>query len=137
MWCGEHEFPVPARRIASWQRDEETQAHILIAGDAPIGYGELWLDAQEQEAELARIIIAPGARGQGLGKALVRGLLSEAAEAGYSDIFMRVHPDNGIALRCYRGAGFVVVDAGLASARNTGQPVSYVWLRHGGPGPDH
>jgi ribosomal protein S18 acetylase RimI-like enzyme len=55
---------------------------------------------------------APGDAGHG--RALVRGLLPEAVKAGYSDIFMRVHPDNDIALRRYRGAGFAAVDARLA-----------------------
>jgi len=137
MWCGQREFPVPARIVADWQRDEEVSAYLLMAGDALIGYGEVWLDAQDKEAELARIIIAPEARGNGRGRALVRFLLSEAVKAGYPGIFMRVHPDNDPALRCYRGAGFVVVEASLAQAWNAGQPVSYVWLRHGGAGPGH
>jgi ribosomal protein S18 acetylase RimI-like enzyme len=137
MWCGEREFPVPAQTVANWQQDDEARAYMLIADDAPIGYGELWLDAEEKEIELARIIIAPGARGKGYGRALVQLLLSEAVNVGCSDIFMRVHPDNGIALMCYRGAGFVVVDAKLAEAWNAGQPVNYVWLRHGGAEPGH
>ena len=135
MWCEEREFRVPAQVVAGWQRDDEVRAHLLTVGDALIGYGELWLDAQEKEVELARIIIAPGVRGKGYGRILVQLLLPEAVKAGYPDIFMRVHPDNGIALRCYQRAGFVAVDASLAQAWNTGQPVSYVWLRHDGARP--
>jgi ribosomal protein S18 acetylase RimI-like enzyme len=135
MWCGEREFPFPAHRVADWQRDDDARAHLLMADDEPVGYGELWLDAQENEIELARIIIAPGARGKGLGRTLVRGLLSEAAQAGYSNILMRVHPANTVALRCYQGAGFVVADATRTQAWNTGQPFSYVWLCYDGAGP--
>ena len=130
MWCGEQEFPVPARRVADWQRDDEVRAHLLIVGGRPVGYGELWLDAEEHEVELARIIIAPAARGKRLGRALVRGLLSEALETEYSDIFVRVHPNNANALRCYLTSGFVPVEAGLAQEWNAAQPVDYVWLRH-------
>jgi ribosomal protein S18 acetylase RimI-like enzyme len=129
MWCGEREFPVPQHRVAAWQREDWVQAYLLLAGDAPVGYGELWLDAEDQEAELARIIIAPAARATGHGRTLVRGLLAQAVNAGYRAVFLRVHPDNAIALRCYLGAGFVAVDARLAEERNTGQPVSYEWLR--------
>jgi len=131
MWCGKQEFPLPVETVDAWQHSEEVRAYLLIADDVPIGYGELWLDAQEDEVELARIILAPAARGRGVGRALVLSLLSEAVKIGWSDIFMRVHPDNTVALRCYRGAGFVPVEAELAAQWNVPQPVEYVWLRHG------
>jgi ribosomal protein S18 acetylase RimI-like enzyme len=104
-------------------------ARVLTDGEQLLGYGELWLDTEEDEVELARIVVAPEARGRGLGRALVRGLLAEARLSGMADVFMRVHPDNAAALRCYRGAGFEPVDTGSATAWNAGQPVAYVWLR--------
>ncbi|GAA2389522.1 hypothetical protein GCM10010420_11540 [Streptomyces glaucosporus] len=138
LWCGERDFPVPARRVAAWRRQDGVRARLLTEGGVPVGYGELWFDGGEDaggEVELARIIVAPDARGRGLGRALVRGLLAEALRAGRSEVFLRVHPDNRTALRCYRGAGFVPVDAASAAEWNTGQPVAYTWLRHGGAGP--
>ncbi|MFE5549563.1 GNAT family N-acetyltransferase [Streptomyces sp. NPDC056534] len=129
MWCGRQEFPVPTQTITDWQRDEDVQAHVLVEDERVVGYGELWFDAEEDEVELARIIVAPDNRGKGLGRVLVRGLLAQTVGAGYSDVFMPVHPDNGAALRCYRGAGFVPVDAGLAESWNAAQPVNYVWLQ--------
>ncbi|GAA4181662.1 hypothetical protein GCM10022252_06410 [Streptosporangium oxazolinicum] len=134
MWCGRHEFPLPARVVADWQRGEDVRSHLLLAEEGPLGYGELWVDTEEDEIELARIIVAPGARGRGIGRELVRGLAALAREAGYANVFMRVHPDNDRALRCYRGAGFLLVDAHLAAEWNVAQPVDYVWLRHAGPG---
>ncbi|TLS47093.1 GNAT family N-acetyltransferase [Streptomyces montanus] len=130
MWCGQREFPVTEGTVLGWQRDDDVAARVLVEGERVVAYGELWFDAEEDEVELARIIVAPEARGRGLGRVLVRGLLSEAESAGHSDVFMRVHPDNDRALRCYRGAGFVTVDPDLAKAWNTLQPVAYVWLRH-------
>ncbi|MER6353580.1 hypothetical protein ABT186_17490 [Streptomyces sp. NPDC001634] len=53
-----------------------------------------------------------------------------AVGAGLDDVFMRVHPDNDRALRCYQGAEFMPVDAGLAKSWNAAQPVDHVWLRH-------
>jgi len=129
MWCGRQEFPVPAQTITDWQRDDDVQAHVLVEDERAVGYGELWFDVEEDEVELARIIVAPGFRGKGLGRVLVRGLLAQALGVGYSDVFMRVHPDNEGALRCYQGAGFVPVDAGLAESWNAAQPVNYVWLQ--------
>jgi len=130
MWCGRREFPVAARTVAAWQQDDDVRAHLLVADGRPVGYGELWCDAEEDEVELARIIVAPDARGQGYGRALVRGLLAQALGTGCSEVFLRVHPDNEPALRCYRGAGFVPVDPALAASWNTAQPVAYVWLRY-------
>lgn len=133
-WCGRTEFPLPAEVPAGWQREEGVRGHLLMDGEVPVGYGEVWLDAEEDEAELARIIVAPGARGRGVGRVLVRGLLARAVDAGFQDVFLRVHPDNEAALRCYRGAGFVTVDAALAEEWNAAQPVAYVWLRHAAAG---
>ncbi|MCX5233403.1 GNAT family N-acetyltransferase [Streptomyces sp. NBC_00233] len=115
--------------ITDWQRDDDVQAHVLAEDERVVGYGELWFDAEENEVELARIIVAPDNRGKGLGRILVRRLLAQAVGAGYSDVFMRVHPDNEAALRCYRGAGFMPVEAGLAESWNAAQPVKYVWLQ--------
>lgn len=129
MWCGRKEFPVAARTVTDWQRDDDVQAHVLVEDEKVVGYGELWSDAEEDEIELARIIVAPGIRGKGIGRVLVRRLLAQALKAGRSDVFMRVHPDNRPALRCYRRAGFVPVDAGLAESWNAAQPVNYVWLQ--------
>jgi ribosomal protein S18 acetylase RimI-like enzyme len=129
-WCGAGPFPVPARTVADWQREAGVQAHMVRTDGVIAAYGELWTDDDEAEVELARIIVAPAARGHGLGRALVRGLLSGAAQTGYPDILIRVHPANEIALRCYRGTGFQTVGPELARAWNVGQPVTYEWLRH-------
>ncbi|MET8969604.1 GNAT family N-acetyltransferase [Streptomyces hydrogenans] len=129
-WCGRREFPATARMVADWQGDDDVRAHVLVEDGNVVGYGEVWLDDEEDEAELARIIVAPGARGRGVGRVLVRELLGRALAAGFRDVFLRVHPDNEAALTCYRGAGFVTVDDGLAASWNAAQPVDYVWLRN-------
>ncbi|MEV8585551.1 GNAT family N-acetyltransferase [Streptomyces sp. NPDC051180] len=129
LWCGRKEFPVPPETVADWQRDDDVRAHVLVEQGGVVGYGELWLDAEEDEVELARIIVAPGDRGRGLGRVLVRELLARALGTGYADVFLRVHPDNAPALGCYLGAGFTPVDADLAASWNEVQPVDYVWLR--------
>ncbi|MEV7584500.1 GNAT family N-acetyltransferase [Streptomyces erythrochromogenes] len=129
LWCGRQEFPVSARTVADWQRDPDVRAHVLVEDGRAVAYGELWFDAEEDEVELARIIVAPDTRGTGRGRELVRALLARAVAAGYQDVFMRVHPDNDRALRCYRGAGFAPVAPGLAASWNEAQPVAYVWLQ--------
>ncbi|MEV7561390.1 GNAT family N-acetyltransferase [Streptomyces sp. NPDC089795] len=119
-----------ARTITDRRRDEDVRAHVLVEDQEPVGHGELWFDAEEDEIELARIIVAPAVRGRGLGRVPVRRLLAQALGAGLHDVFLRVHPDNGTALRRYRSAGFVPVDTDLAESRNEAQPVDHVRLRH-------
>ncbi|MFJ4467202.1 GNAT family N-acetyltransferase [Streptomyces sp. NPDC089424] len=129
MWCGRSEFPVAEQTISGWWQDDDVQAHVLVDGEKLLAYGELWFDAEENEVELARLVVDPDIRGQGLGRELVRRLLARAVEAGFDDVFMRVHPGNDRALRCYLGAGFEPVDPGLADDWNAAQPVNYTWLR--------
>ncbi|WP_432088090.1 GNAT family N-acetyltransferase [Streptomyces sp. bgisy095] len=138
LWCGRREFPVTEGTVAGWQEDQEVHGYLLVeagaAGGAEsvtgavLGYGEVWTDAEEDEAELARVVVAPAARGRGVGRVLVRALLERARDAGFDDVFLRVHPDNAGALRCYEGAGFVRVAPEAAAEWNAVQPVAYVWL---------
>lgn len=130
MWCGRHAFPLSERTVRAWHEDDDVRAHLLVEGDEPLAYGELWFDEEEDEVELARLIVDPRVRGEGLGRELVTALLARAVEAGFDDVFMRVHPDNDRALRCYLGAGFVPVDPALAESWNAVQPVPYTWLRN-------
>ncbi|MFF8848333.1 GNAT family N-acetyltransferase [Streptomyces sp. NPDC015127] len=130
MWCGRADFPFPPEVVVSWQSTTYTRSYVLRSGQDIVAYGELWFDTEENEAELARIVVALEARGQGMGKELVRRLTTLAMESGYKDIFMRVHPDNLPALRCYQRTGFLPVDARLAAEWNSAQPIDYVWLQH-------
>jgi ribosomal protein S18 acetylase RimI-like enzyme len=127
MWCGHHGGAVPAEKVAGWAAEEGVRAFGLYDAGRLVAYGELWLDDDEAEVELARLIVAPERRRRGVGRALVAELTALALGA-YPDVFMRVHPDNAAALRCYLGAGFVPVSADLAAEWNAPQPVRYEWL---------
>jgi len=98
------------------------------SGESLLGYGELWVDAGEQEVELARLIVAPAHRGQGVGVALVRLLLAEARRTAYPRVFLRVIPDNHAAIACYLRAGFTPLSPGDQQSFNQGQPVGYLWM---------
>ncbi|MET8509708.1 GNAT family N-acetyltransferase [Streptomyces sp. NPDC004787] len=130
MWSGRAEHPFREETVLSWRQDPDSQAHILSVSGTAAAYGELWLDSGNREAEVARIIVSPAARGQGLGVHLVHHLTALAEEAGYPGIYMRVPPGNSAALRCYTKAGFRPVDEESAASWNRSQPVEYVWLRH-------
>jgi len=90
-------------------------------------HGELWVDDGEVEVELARLIVDPGERGQGLGRRLAAEL-ARLARSRQSRVFLRIHPRNIAAQRCYAAAGFAPVEPHQAASWNVGQPIGYLWL---------
>ena len=133
LLSGRMEYPFPAELTASWRKaDPDIESYLLFDGERPVGYGEVWLDEEEDEVELARIIVDPKLRGHGAGRELIRALLVPALEAGYSEVFLRVRPENAVAIRTYHHTGFVDVPAALMDEWNQGQPIPYRWMRYGG-----
>ncbi|MDX2710154.1 hypothetical protein PV350_46390, partial [Streptomyces sp. PA03-6a] len=76
------------------RRDAED--HLLHDGRELVGHGELRLDAEEDEVEPARLIVAPAVRrrGRGDGRRPVAGLAARARLTGLAEVLLRVHPDN-------------------------------------------
>ena len=128
-WCSGAETPVPAATVAAWNDDELVDAYGLFDGDQLIAYGEVWVDHDEAETELARIIVSPGRRGAGVGRALTR-MLADRAAATYVDVYLRVRPGNEVAVRCYGAAGFTRLTTSDEQRLNVGQPAVYVWMRY-------
>ena len=118
--------------FAGWHADPDVHPHLLRDGERAVGYGEVWEDPEEDEAELARIIIDPARRGEGLGRVLVALLADRARQLGYERIWVRVVPHNTAALACYAGAGFEPVELELQVSLNAGQPREYSWMRYRG-----
>jgi ribosomal protein S18 acetylase RimI-like enzyme len=130
-WAGlQANWPLPSNVVQRWHDDPDVRPFILTDGATLFAYGELWNDAEEQEVELARLIVAPGHRGQGLGVALVRLLLEEASDTGYGRAFLRVVPDNHVARNCYLRAGFTPLSPAEQQSFNREQPLEYLWMSH-------
>ena len=91
-WPAEYDAGSPVG--AAWLRQ--------LPADDP-GYG--FIDAQTPELTMA---LAPPWRGRGIGRALIRRLLSDAALRGIPRISLSVEPGNP-ARRLYESEGFVVV----------------------------
>lgn len=106
------------------------QPWVLELGNPPrpVGYGELWLDEEEDEVELARLIVDADRRRTGVGRLLVAELVAAARATCLSGCFLRVAPDNVAALGLYRSAGFADVDEERSRAWNQGQPAEFAWL---------
>ena len=129
-WCSVAEHPFPAGRVREWWADPEVRPWLLVEeADAQlVGYGELWLDEEEDEVELARLIVDPARRRSGLGRTLVAQLVAAATATGLSACLLRVAPDNAPAIAFYRATGFAEVEPDRAAEWNQGQPTAYRWF---------
>lgn len=133
LLSGRAEYPFPEELKTNWRKvDSDIHSYLLFDGERPVGYGEVWLDDEEDEIELARIIVDPTIRRRGVGLELLRALLVPALDSGYSDVFLRVRPENAVAIRTYHRSGFVDVPAALMDEWNQAQPVAYLWMRYAG-----
>jgi ribosomal protein S18 acetylase RimI-like enzyme len=131
FWCSRTDHPLIDEAIFTrWHADPSVSPHLLLEEGEVVAYGEIWRDDDEAEFELARLVVAPQARGRGVGKALVRYLLEELRGSVYEWVYVRVVPENQVALACYEGAGFRRLDAVDEARFNIGQPRAYIWLRH-------
>lgn len=126
-WCSGTEAPVPAEVVAGWGREDGVLARALLDDGELVGYGELWIDDDEQEVELARLIVAPARRGRGLGRLLVAALVEEA-RLHHPSVCLRVVESNSAARRCYAAAGFTRASPREEQEWNRGQPIAYVWM---------
>jgi RimJ/RimL family protein N-acetyltransferase len=123
---------VPAEVVAGWSEADDVEAFLFTeSDDGPlVAYGELWIDDEEGEVELARLLVAPDRRGQGVGRTLVRELVEQArtTHPELPVVFLRVQPGNTRAIRAYAAAGFVDVPDGEQATWNEGQRRTYHWM---------
>jgi ribosomal protein S18 acetylase RimI-like enzyme len=130
-WCAVEGDRVPAEVVAGWSRADDVEAFVLRDDDgAAVAYGELWLDDEEGEVELARLLVAPERRGRGVGRVLTRALSARArvTHPELPAVILRVRPENEPAIRCYTGAGFVAVPEDEQATWNEGQRFAYHWM---------
>ena len=93
--------------------------YYLVAEDdgVVIGYGGLLAQAGGQ-ADVLTLAVAADRWGEGIGSALLDGLLKEAHRRGCTEIFLEVRVDNERAQQLYRRRGFT----GIGVRRGYYQP---------------
>jgi [ribosomal protein S18]-alanine N-acetyltransferase len=93
--------------------------YYLVAEDRGVvaGYGGLLAQAG-CPADVLTLAVAADRWGEGIGSALLDGLLAEAARRGCTEIFLEVRIDNDRAQRLYRRRGFT----GIGIRRGYYQP---------------
>jgi ribosomal protein S18 acetylase RimI-like enzyme len=84
---------------------------LAIEGDAALGCVALRPLELPAVAELKRLYVAPGGRGQGIGFALTEAVLDVARAAGYERVRLDTLPSMDAAQRMYDRLGFRDIDA--------------------------
>ncbi|WP_134766556.1 GNAT family N-acetyltransferase [Nocardioides sp. 1609] len=120
--------PMEPAGVLEWWDDDEVLPWVLEVDGTPSAYGELWLDPEEDEVELARLIVPEPLRGRGHGGLLTRLLVAEAASTGLATTMLRTTDDNHVAIACYLANGFTRLPAEEERAWNQGQRRAWVWM---------
>jgi len=122
--------PIATSEVLGWWEVADVEPWVMDESDGVlIAYSELWLDAEEDEVELARLIVAPERRGRGFGKLLVQALMHKAHATDLATTMLRVEPDNEIAIGCYLACGFEPLGSEESAKWNEGQRREWFWMR--------
>lgn len=102
-------FSDPWTRASFGQLIGRPHLHFFVAmrDDTMVGFSIAY--AVAGEAEIANIAVASAARGQGIGGALLRHLLSTLRAAGAAEVWLEVRASNAAARALYQRFGFVEV----------------------------
>ncbi|MGD6957218.1 GNAT family N-acetyltransferase [Rossellomorea aquimaris] len=108
----------------SWYEAHDQFGYIFEEGSKCIAYGEIWIDEEEKDIELAHIVVHPSLRNKGLGKRFIKELLEECKIYPFEWVYMRIEPGNVQAIQCYKGVGFKE-DPDLRSSFDS----RWIWLK--------
>jgi ribosomal protein S18 acetylase RimI-like enzyme len=115
--------------LAEWHAGPGVVPCIGWVGEQLCAYGQILEDHVQREAEVGRVIVAPGMRGRGVGRSFVSLLAAEARRRGFDSLYARTVRANRAAFACYRAAGFERVSREDELALNLDQTDDYVWLQ--------
>jgi ribosomal-protein-alanine N-acetyltransferase len=112
-WAGPHlSFPFGASDLPALLAvpGGGESSYSLIEGSVNLcGFGQHWV-LQPGAVHLGRIIVAPDARGRGLGRELCQRLISAALKSTAAEaVTLRAYRDNVVALNLYKNLGFVEI----------------------------
>jgi ribosomal protein S18 acetylase RimI-like enzyme len=116
-------FQFHAQSVHYQKHYPDASRQVILSDGVPSG--RLYVDRSADEILIIDIALLPEYRGAGVGSALLRGILEEAAGRG---VPVRIHVEvNNPALRLYRRLGF-------REAGNTGVYFEMEWTPPGGTG---
>ena len=99
-------FSMPWTRAQLASQLDENRYVFLAAVNAGEVLGYVGMMYVLDEGYIANVAVAPGARRQGVGRALIAALLERAAELELAFVTLEVRPSNAAAIALYSGLGF-------------------------------
>jgi GNAT superfamily N-acetyltransferase len=115
--------------LDEWHAQAGTVPCVGLVGGELCAYGQVLEDHAEHEAEIARVIVSPERRRQGVGQEFVRLLAGEARRRGFAAIVARALRGDRVTFTCYQAAGFLRMTWAEEASLNLDQDQEYVWLR--------
>ena len=112
-WSGPaFRWPLDPGQLGAYAAESVARRRIWTAVDArsgaAVGHASLKLETDRPSGRLGRVLVAPGARGRGVGAAMLTQVLAHAFdELGLARVELGVFTHNGSAIRLYERLGFV------------------------------
>ena len=82
------------------------RVRLTVADDGSVVVGYSVLMLALPDADLANLAVAPSARGRGVGRQLLTGVVATARGAGIEHVYLEVRQSNARAIALYESAGF-------------------------------
>lgn len=110
-------YPLRPEQFEQVLQLRERPGWLLLAESGQrVGFGQAWR-TQPGTMHLGRLLVAPQARGRGLGRGLVQALIEQAFQSDAVErLTLRVYRDNAAAVALYRTLGFEPVDTASTPA---------------------
>lgn len=112
QWAGTlFAFPLDKRQLIEYAHTPNEHRHLIAAVDSDsesmLAHAELTVLPEHLLGRIARVIVAPDARGSGVGSAMLKRIVTLAFdELGLHRLELVVFALNAPARRCYERAGF-------------------------------
>lgn len=101
---------------------------VLAEDDLVVAYGGMWLIIDQ--AHINNIAVAPGYRGRGYGRRIMKGLMRVAyRDGGITEMTLEVRTTNFVALRLYDSMGFAI-EGSRKNYYENGEDAYIMWCRN-------
>ncbi|RJX22629.1 MAG: ribosomal-protein-alanine N-acetyltransferase [Ammonifex sp.] len=101
---------------------------VALLGEFAVGYGGMWLVADE--GHITNIAVHPSFRRQGIGRQILQDLVRRAVENGLNRMTLEVRPSNIAARKLYQKFGFVEKGLRKRYYQDNNEDAIIMWLEH-------
>jgi ribosomal protein S18 acetylase RimI-like enzyme len=92
-------------------RDGGYEYFFIVDGGERVGYLAVVPDFEGSAMQLSKIYLKRGARGRGVGRAILAQIEQECRRCGLRELWLTVNKDNADSIAFYERVGFIITDA--------------------------